>query len=170
MFFIPGEAISLVTFPGIIIHEFAHQISCYICSLKVYKVCYFQFKDTAGYVNHEPAHKYWQTLLVSSGPLIFSSLISLIFFIIALKIQSSSNLLFYWLGGSAGMQAFPSDHDAEHIWDYSKRIWKRNLFAILGFPFVMLIKLSNMLRVVWFDLFYAIGIFYLATIFLGLPF
>lgn len=39
---IPGFVISVMTFPGVIIHELAHQLFCMICGLEVYEVKYFQ--------------------------------------------------------------------------------------------------------------------------------
>ena len=46
MMIIPGFIISILTFPGVIVHELAHQICCYICGIKVYEVKYFQFKKS----------------------------------------------------------------------------------------------------------------------------
>ena len=42
MFVIPGFIISLVTFPGVIVHELAHQIFCMLMKVPVYDVKYFQ--------------------------------------------------------------------------------------------------------------------------------
>ena len=39
----PGLFVSILTFPGVIVHELAHQLFCYMCNIKVNKVVYFQF-------------------------------------------------------------------------------------------------------------------------------
>lgn len=61
MFFIPGELISALTFPGVILHEWAHKLFCKRLGVKVLEVKYFQIgKKVAGYVVHEPPY-YLQT-------------------------------------------------------------------------------------------------------------
>ncbi len=50
---IPGVLISLVTFPGVVIHELAHQLFCMLCGLKVYEVKYFQINNPNGYVIYQ---------------------------------------------------------------------------------------------------------------------
>ena len=52
MFFIPGQLISLLTFPGVIVHEWAHKLYCNWTGVLVHKVVYFQFANPAGYVLH----------------------------------------------------------------------------------------------------------------------
>jgi len=52
--FIPGKVVSLLTFPGVIVHELAHKIFCEMAGVQVYEVCYFRFGNPAGYVKHEP--------------------------------------------------------------------------------------------------------------------
>jgi hypothetical protein len=48
MFFIPGQLISLLSFPGIIVHEFAHLIFCRLRKVAILDVCYFRFDNPAG--------------------------------------------------------------------------------------------------------------------------
>lgn len=58
---IPGIIISLVTFPGVIIHELAHKVFCYLFGVRVYEVVYFQVKDLSapvGYVLHDPPQNF----------------------------------------------------------------------------------------------------------------
>lgn len=45
MIIIPGFLISLLTFPGVMVHEFAHQLFCRIMRVPVYDVVYFQAKN-----------------------------------------------------------------------------------------------------------------------------
>jgi len=42
--------IALVTFPGIILHEWAHKFFCDRTGVPVYKTCYFRLGNPAGYV------------------------------------------------------------------------------------------------------------------------
>src|SRR4051812_13728881 len=118
MFFIPGILISIVTFPGIIVHELAHQLFCRWCRVAVFKVVYFQAENPTGYVLHEhPRYKY-QSILISTGPFIVNTLVG---FFIALpaavqvyKFDAGNPLdyILIYLGVSIAMHAFPSTGDA----------------------------------------------------------
>lgn len=65
MLLIPGWLISLLTFPGVIIHEWAHKKFCEWLGILVHKVVYFRFGNPAGYVLHEPPKTYKQTFWIS---------------------------------------------------------------------------------------------------------
>ena len=58
------------------------------------------------------------------------------------------------------MHAFPSDHDASHIFDESKVLLKNggSILHYLAYPFYGLIWIANKLQFLWFDLWYAIAL------------
>ena len=122
MFFIPGVLISALTFPGVIIHEWAHKFFCERLGVKVHAVKYFQLKNPAGYVTHEQPQNYNQTFWISVGPLIVNSATAIILSFIATQVISGSFFwgFLYWIAISAGMHSFPSDHDMQHISSASK--------------------------------------------------
>ncbi|MEE9406397.1 MAG: metalloprotease family protein [Candidatus Aenigmarchaeota archaeon] len=162
--FIPGILIAVLTFPGVIIHELAHKIFCQLAGVKVYEVCYFSLGETAGYVRHEKAKRLRQAALITMAPLILNTLIAfLIFMTIFYFFRANSmfdlglpNLFLGWLGASIAMHAFPSSGDADSLKHYARKtniIWK-----VLTYPVIYLIKLANILRIVWFDLIYAVAI------------
>lgn len=155
--FIPGTLIAALTFPGVIVHELAHSLACRLARIKVYKVCYFQFGDPAGYVIHEQVQTYGAVFLVAVAPFIFNTLVALcIFSIMVVAIDSVLlPVVFLWLGISIGAHSFPSNDDADILWVYSKDFWKHNVLAIFGLPIVIFIKIANALSVFWFDFFYA---------------
>jgi len=161
MFLISRKLITVLTFPGVIIHELGHRLACLLAGVHVYKTCYFRLGNPAGYVIHEPPVNYGATFLISVAPFLFNTVIAIIMFLIATNTSLYSGL-FYWLGFSIGMHAFPSSGDASSLWQHSKSVWLRNPLALLGFPIIVLILLANILRVVWFDLFYAVGLLFLA--------
>ena len=68
MIFIPGCLISLLTFPGVIVHEAAHQLMCELCGVAVLDVCYFRPGNPAGYVLHEPTRTPGQQVIIGVGP------------------------------------------------------------------------------------------------------
>lgn len=175
MLIIPGVIISVVTFPGVIIHELAHHLFCRIRKVPVYAVQYFQLDmSVTGYVQHGKIDSFATTFLVSVGPFLVNTLVCLaICFPASLPYhyfgdRSFITFFLLWLGVSIGMHAFPSTVDARHIWEKAKEeAGKKNVFAILSFPFVILIYIANILRFFWFDAFYG---FFIGVLLPGLIF
>ncbi len=159
-----GWLIALVTFPGIILHEWAHKFFCDRTRVPVYKACYFRLGNPAGYVLHGPVNSYGKTFLISIAPFIINTVIAVIVFFIAVIIPLGlAAYILYWLGISVAMHSFPSSQDADSLWQHSKRALKSNPLALLGFPVVGLIKLSSLLSRIWFDLLYAVALFLLVA-------
>ncbi|PLX27139.1 hypothetical protein C0583_04530 [Candidatus Parcubacteria bacterium] len=164
MFFIPGWLISMLTFPGVIIHEWSHKKFCDWMGVKVSKVVYFRFGNPAGYVLHEEPATYKQTFYISTGPLILNTTMTFLFGYFASQTYFDSTLywLFLWIAISSGMHAFPSDHDGKHIVSKSKESIKNGGTVIhyLAYPFYWLLWTANKLRFFWFDLIYAVMLVY----------
>lgn len=169
MLLIPGWLISIVTFPGTIIHEWAHKKFCEWLDVPIHKVVYFRIGNPAGYVLHEQPQTYQQTFWISVGPLLINSAMAVIlgFFSSQCVVESGLWYLLLWAGFSVGMHAFPSDHDMEHVSIASKNAIKRGgaFWHYLAIPFAWLIWFANKLRFFWFDAIYA---FYLVSIGSGL--
>ena len=152
--------IYILTFPGVIIHEFAHQIFCYFSNVKVHKVCYFRFGNPAGYVVHEVPNSYIKMLLIDVGPLFVNTLISMIaFYFVILEF----NLILIWLGFSIGAHSFPSSGDADALWKYTKRFIRKNPLILFGIPIILLIRVVNELRIFYLDLAYPIFLFFIVA-------
>lgn len=162
---IPGWLISIVTFPGVIVHEAAHMLFCRLRGIAVLDVCFFRVGNPAGYVLHEPIENFNTAFLVSVGPFIINSLLCVFFCfpaLVPMRVFNDANLLSYfmvWLGVSIGMHAFPSTQDAKVLWnDARKAVKNRQLLAIISFPLVVVIYIANILRFFWLDYLYGIGI------------
>jgi len=158
---IPGQAIAIVTFPGVIVHEFAHMFFCKLRKVAVFDACYFRVGNPAGYVVHENTTNFTTTFLVSMGPFFVNTLLCLIICLPAYMPMSFFNLenplsyFLMWLGVSIGMHAIPSDQDANNVYEQAKvKIKDKNVLALLSFPLVGLIYVFNILRFVWADLLY----------------
>jgi Putative zincin peptidase len=165
MFFIPGELIAILTFPGIIVHEFAHMIFCKIRGVAVFDACYFRVDNPAGFVIHDKTDNFTSTFLISMGPFFVNTILCLLICLPAympMEFFDLSHPLSYflmWLGVSIGMHAIPSNQDAQNVYEEAKvKIKSRNLLAIISFPLVGIIYVFNILRVVWIDLIYGIAI------------
>jgi len=163
MFFIPGIVITVLTFPGVIVHEAGHLFFCRLFGLQVYNVCFFQFKNPAGYVVHENTDNFTAQFFVSMGPFFSNTLLCVVFCTAAflpvweLKIFDPFAYFFYWLGISIGMHAFPSTTDLTHLWAVAPGLAKKgNLLAILSLPLAGILVILNYGRVIWADLGYGI--------------
>lgn len=170
-FFIPGEIIALLTFPGVILHEWSHKTFCELFGVKVLEVCYLRAKNPVGYVRHEQATSFRQTFFIDTGPFLLNSIIALFVFWFARLL--SGNLFYFvmWLGISIGMHAFPSYEDGKILWNESKkRISEKNWWALIGFPVSVLIFIGSFLSMAWFDVFYALFLWYLTGFIPKLPF
>src|SRR5574344_1443846 len=102
-----------LTFPGVIIHEWAHKIFCQLSGLKVVKAVYFRFGNPSGYVIHEAPHNYFQSFFVATGPIIFNSILSVGFSYAFFWLTPGSywRFIFLWLAFSIAAHAFPSEQD-----------------------------------------------------------
>ncbi len=177
MFFIPGIVISILTFPGVIVHELAHQLFCRWCKVPVYEVKYFQFKNPNGYVLHEATDDPMKNFLTAMGPFIMNTLLGMIIVIPAsleilyfesARVAISSlitvvDIILLWLGISILMHAFPSTGDAKALYQSVLKNQDVPIIAkILVAPFIGLIYVGALGSMFWLDLIYAVGITILA--------
>jgi Putative zincin peptidase len=165
MIIIPGFLIALVTFPGVIVHEASHLFFCKLRRVAVFDVCYFRIGNPSGYVIHENPNNFTSSFLIAVGPFIINSLLCVLFCFPALvpvRMFGKEDFICYfliWLGISIGMHAFPSTQDANVLWQQAKKSASLfNPLAILSFPLVGLIYLANLLRMLWLDYLYGIGL------------
>ena len=165
MFFIPGIAITIITFPGVIVHELAHQLFCRLFKVPVFKVVYFQASNPAGYVLHEKAEHNWQTVLISIGPFFINTLLgALIALPASLSVLEFNHtatildILLIYLGVSITMHAFPSTGDASVIWKEINSETTPLLVKIIAYPIVGLIYLGAIGSFFWLDFAYGIGV------------
>ena len=149
---------SLFTAPGVVLHELGHAVFCVFSGIKIHKIKLFQFGKVAGFVEHEEPQKFYQAVLVSFGPLIVNSLVTLLAFSqipIASFISSrdpitniltAKYVLLSWLGIVSGLHAIPSMGDARTLLAITNtRLWL-NPFKIIGYPLILLLYFLNLLK------------------------
>jgi hypothetical protein len=161
--FIPGFLISVLTFPGIIVHEFAHRLFADWSGVPVYQVCYFRFGSPAGYVVHAPARDLRGAFLISVGPLIVNTILCAVLTfgpvvrmgILEIDEMSWVQVLLLWIGISIGMHAFPSNVDMQSLVSAVKSAERGGLLLLSARFFAGLMWVANILRFFWFDAFYA---------------
>lgn len=164
MYFIPGFLITIVTFPGIIVHELAHLLFCKFFRLVVFDVCYFRFGNPSGYVVHEEPKNPIQQIIIGIGPFlintIIGALISLPAAIAVLKFESGEIIeyILIWLGVSIAMHSFPSTGDAKSIWNSVIKKDTPIPIKIITIPLVGVIYICALGSVIWLDLFYGLAV------------
>lgn len=181
MLIIPGFLISLVTFPGVVVHEFAHKYVCDRYDVPVLEVCYFRLGNPAGYVLHDEPERFRASFAVSVAPFLVNTVLALASFgVVALlwgKPDGSGIFVeqlgalgygLLWFGASVGMHAFPSTGDAKGIWNRTRREWRSAPLVLLALPFVAIIYLANLLSFFWLDAIYALGLLFVAVASVGL--
>lgn len=164
MFMIPGFAIAIITFPGVIVHELAHQLFCRWFRIPVYEVVYFRIGNPAGYVVHQAVENKMQAILISVGPFIVNTVIGAIIScpaalpVFRLHSGGPVDYLLIYLGVSIAMHAFPSRGDANNIWaaihQEDAPLWAK----ILGYPIVGLIHLVSLGSFFWLDFIYGLAV------------
>ena len=163
MFLLPGWLVSIITFPGVIVHEMAHRIFCDLAGVQVYKVCYFRAGNPAGYVLHERPNKLGASFLITVGPLLVNTILCSFFTftpMIAMSLDPEHLhpvfSLLIWVGISTGMHAFPSNQDAENFVDAIEDAGRRGLLYGISRGFQGLIFIANVSRILWFDVLFAL--------------
>lgn len=162
---IPGVVVTVVTFPGVIVHEAAHLLFCRLRKVAVFDVCFFQVENPAGYVIHEPTDNFRTAFAVGLGPFLVNSVLCVLFCSAAilpiweLRVETGLPWLFAWLGISIGMHAFPSQQDIANVRDLRAiASADGDLLAKLSAPILLLLRLADVGRVVWVDALYAVAI------------
>lgn len=169
---IPGFLISVITFPGVAVHELAHQICCRICRIPVYEVKYFRLQNPCGYVLHEPTANPWKNLITGLGPFFVNTIAGMIITLPAyFSLWGAGRYygtgfggmkviyyLLYWLGLSILMHAFPSTGDAKSMVQSILKNKEVNIFAkIVAAPFIGLIYIGPIGSMFWLDLIYGVA-------------
>jgi hypothetical protein len=171
---IPRLAVVLMTFPGVIVHEFAHALFCKLFGIEIYEIRYFKFDPTRpvnsraqgpiGYVISAPARNAWQSLMICLGPFIVNTVVGGLIAIPAaipvFQFGQGDALDFFlcWLGISIAMHAFPSPGDADTLWRAIKSPKAPLAAKIVGLPIMGLIYLGVVGSVAWLDLLYGIAV------------
>lgn len=176
MLLIPGFLVSLVTFPGVIIHEFAHKLCCDWRGIPTGEVVYFRLGNPAGYVEHAEPERFRDAFVVGVAPFAVNSVLAVATFGALVILFPSDDGMFAeatgayvlaWFGFSVGMHAFPSTGDAKNLWTRTRRDWRASPTVVLSLPVIGLIYVANLLSVLWFDVVYAFGLYVLVALALG---
>ena len=166
---------SIFYMPGVVTHELSHHIFCIIFNAKVIKVCYYNFKDSSGYVRHERPKHLYQDILIAIAPFFLNTFLGglIAYPTIINKLPTLGLLSLNWrdilrmiISISIGMQAIPSKGDALSMWNFIGESDMNFLFKIAAkliiAPLVLMVFLLNYLSsFLKIDLFYGICVCFL---------
>ena len=161
---------SIFYMPGVVTHELSHHIFCIIFNAKVIKVCYYNFKDSSGYVRHERPKHLYQDILIAIAPFFLNSFLGglVAYPTIIQKLPTLGLLSLNWrdilsmiISISIGMHAIPSKGDALSMWNFVSESDMNFLLKIAAkliiTPLVLMVFLLNSLSsILKIDLFYGI--------------
>ena len=166
---------SIFYMPGVVTHEISHHIFCIIFNAKVIKVCYYNFNNSSGYVQHERPKHLYQDFLIAIAPFFLNTFIGglVAYPTITNKLSTLGLLSLNWrdmlsmiISISIGMQAIPSKGDALSIWNFVGESNMNFLLKVAAkliiIPLVLVVFLLNFLSsFLKIDLFYGICVCFL---------
>ena len=148
---------SIFFMPGVIIHELSHHFFCIIFNAKVTDVCYYNFRDSSGYVTHNRPKYLYQDVLIATAPFLLNSFLGglIAYPTIINKLSTLGLASLNWqdflriiISISIGMNAIPSKGDGLSIWNYVCESNSNFLFKLFSkliiSPLVFLIILINL--------------------------
>jgi len=156
---------SLLTFPGVIVHEFAHACACRRLGIRVVKVCYLRLGNPLGYVLHEQPTYAIQHIMVAVAPFFVSTLVALAVSLLASLLVTSpaatefkdlAVLAGAWISFSIALHAFPSSGDGDALWNDVTSPDVSFLAKLLLAPVVGLIRLCQAGAAVWLHALFAV--------------
>ena len=158
-----GWIVFLLTFPGIMVHELAHQLFCVLVGVRVRKVCYLRLGRTSGYVLHDQPRAAWKQLFIGIGPFIVNTAVgaAIAYPGVTALFQhraAEADYLLVWLGIAIAMHSFPSTDDGANIW---RALWTKGtpiLVRLVSLPIVALIYLGALGSLLWLDLVYGVAV------------
>lgn len=158
---------SILTAPGVMVHELAHAFFCWLFGLKIKKISLFRFGETAGYVIHESPQTFFPSFFIGFGPLLINSAGAIWLFSLITRPYSWLMLVYLWLGIALSLHAIPSTGDAKTMLTIANRnIW-RHPSIILAYPFVLILYILNFFKRFGVSWLLAAGLLYLAQNFIN---
>lgn len=147
-----------ITFPGIILHEISHYITCKLLGVKVDEVKLLSFKgDSLGYVKHQLPKSYTKRFLIIFSPFIINNTITIyLIYLITLGNQNIFiNFILIYLSFSLSSHSISSRADISMIFPKYKFDYINPLF-LLSLPITIIIYLVIKYKNRYFNYIFAI--------------
>jgi Putative zincin peptidase len=159
--------VSLLAFPGVVLHEYAHAWACRRLGIRVLKVCYLRLGNPLGYVLHEQPAYAVQHILVAVAPFFVSTVAALAVSLLASifvtspaapELQDLTALVGAWLSFSFALHAFPSSGDGDALWQDVTSPDVSFFAKLLLAPVAGLIRLGQADAAIWLHALFAMAV------------
>jgi hypothetical protein len=153
MFFIRGQIVAIVTFPGIVMAVAARKFMCDLIGIPVYEAVYIK-----GTIAHEVITRPARALLVALAPLIVStSLCAILLFTFSFSILFGSDpgglteIVLAWIGISIGVHALPAYATVRWYLDKLPEQSRRGATYYFLWLMAPIMSIVGLLKWIWFD-------------------
>ena len=144
----------LATAPGIVLHEFAHRLTCLLVGVPVQSVVYFQLTGPPGYVRHTTPSRWLTTTVIALAPLAANLTIAaaLVEYSIVghtgvgISAVAAGGLL-WWVAIAAIIHSLPSTTDLKTVWTATTARWYRLPLAVVVGPVYALRRLAGVVGI-----------------------
>lgn len=142
-----GWCLTLATFPGVILREVSHKVTCDLSGTEVFEAMYFRWRYPVSYVLHARVSRYRYLWLHAIAPLAMNSACAVALFLPHVFGASGTvDFLSLWLGFSCAANAFPDEGDAQVLWRQTKLALGQAPLAYLGYPLVILTRAAHWMK------------------------
>lgn len=127
-----------------------------------------EFEDGEVLIHYSGMDSFSKVLLVAALPFVVSSVLCFGVFLVGLPVGAilvgllGSEIPWWivlWLGVSFGAHAFPNAKATRALWTKSSEASLP--LKLVGYPFVVVAKVANLLRILWLDAIYALILFWI---------
>lgn len=153
----PLRVFDVVTFPGTVVHEWAHKTMAEYCGAEVTDVTYFQFQRRKGQVRFKP-ETFTQKVGISTAPLLVNTVVAIgiagLGTALGKRLGPLGLVVAYWLAFSVGTGALPSHTDIDNIWEPILSGWRQRPSWLLAVPLVIVLRCVRILKAAYFEAIY----------------
>ncbi|WP_435346608.1 hypothetical protein [Haloarchaeobius sp. HRN-SO-5] len=108
--------VTVLLAPGIVAHEFAHELGCRLVGVRVLGSSYLDPVSDAAYVDHETVESFGADAVIAFAPLVVNSVLAATAFVAAGALDGTPAWpVFAWVGGTLALTAFPSHADTDSL-------------------------------------------------------
>jgi hypothetical protein len=131
---------------GIVLHEFGHKIFCDITGVEVYQVKYLNSDtsiDADGFVIHEKPSTFFQSLMITIGPMLTVGIPMFLLWFISFMIDNNYKYIIQYLAYGLFFAMFPSTHDVRNLYDHINENIKEQFYLFIFYPITLILYLFS---------------------------
>jgi len=157
MSYVRRYLIPLLLCPGVVVHELAHLLICWLFRVPVSDVALFRFGDPAGYVEHQIPRSYTTRIFIAIAPLLVNTAAAASAFWWSTQTVDLYSAVSIYFGVVSLASSLPSTIDAKGLFPYTRWGYLHPLFY-LSLPLIGVLLLVNRLRPYGFQVVYTLSV------------